>query len=96
MVIIVALLIASLYVWTLYKTMNNVANQRQANVYIVQDSFAVHNKKDKFLYSNVTKVARPRDNDRGGSRSGGGSRGGGPRGGGGGPRGGGPRGGGRR
>ncbi len=82
MVIILALVIAGLYVWTLYKTMNNVANQKEANVYIVQDSFVVHNKKDKFLYSNVTKVEKPRDDDRGDSHGGGGPRGGGPRGGG--------------
>lgn len=91
MVIIIALIIAGLYVWNLYRTMNNVVNQKQANVYIVEDSFVVHSKKDTFLYSNVTKVARPQNNNRGGGSHGGGPRGGGPRGGG--PRGGGPRGG---
>lgn len=89
-VTIISLVIAGLYVWSLYKAMNNVEMQKQANVYMAEDTFVMHKEHDKFLYSNVTKVPRPRDNKGGGP----GGHGGGP--GGGGPRGGGPGGGGRR
>lgn len=79
----VAAVVAGLYVWTLIGTMSNVANQEQANVYMVENSFKVHAQKDRFMYSNIVKTPRPQNNGGGGPRGGG-------------PRGGGPRGGGRR
>lgn len=83
-IIIISLIIAGVYVWALYKAMNNVEMQKQANVYMVESSFVLHKKSDKFLYSNVMKVARPQNNNRGGGHGPGGRRGpggGGPRGG---------------
>jgi uncharacterized protein len=47
--------------------------QRSACNYVVQNSFNLRNQKDLFLYSRVTKIAKPQ-NTGGGGRSGGGSR----------------------
>lgn len=86
-VLVVAAVIAGLYVWTLVGTMSNVESQKQANVYMVENSFNLDTKKDRFMYSNVVKTPKPQNNGQGGPGGrGGGPRGGGPRGGGGGGR----------
>ncbi len=99
--IVVAFFIANAIVKSYKAQMTNVVTPGQANEYVVKSSFKVYSQNDKFLYSNVVKVPRDTDNNRGGNHAGGGIRsggggrpgGGGPRGGGGRP-GGGPRGGG--
>lgn len=73
-VLAVSLIIAGIYLGYLYSTMNNVRTQKQANAYIKEGTFRVHVQKDRFLFSNVTKTAKPKNN---GSSGGGGGRGGG-------------------
>lgn len=99
--IVIAFFIARSIVNSYRAQMTNVITPGQANEYVVKSSFKIQSERDKFLYSNVVKIPRDTDNNRGGhshavgGHAGGGRPGGGPRGGGGRP-GGGPRGGGRR
>lgn len=88
-IIIIAAVIAGLYVKTLMGTMNNVTRQNQANFYMKEDSYQLSDKRDKFMFSNVTRIAKPQNNNggpghgsRGGGRPGGGRPGGGRPGGG--------------
>ncbi|MBR6783865.1 MAG: TPM domain-containing protein [Clostridia bacterium] len=59
--------------------LKSVAMQNNAREYVRQGSFKLTHSRDLFLYSQVTRVARPKNTSSGGSRSGGGggSRGGG-------------------
>ncbi len=90
-VFVIAAVIAWAYVRSLQSKMNNIKSEPTAHNYTVPNSFQLRSKQDKFLFSNVTRVAKSQNNG-GGHHGGGGHRGGG---GGGGHRGaGGPRGGG--
>ncbi|MFI3208950.1 MAG: hypothetical protein R3Y40_07425 [Eubacteriales bacterium] len=62
-VLVVSLIIAAMYVKILMGTMNNVVSPGQANAYVVENSFRVHSKKDRFICSNVTKTPKPQSNN---------------------------------
>ncbi|MBQ7922559.1 MAG: TPM domain-containing protein [Clostridia bacterium] len=67
-------LAAALIVCLVMKSrMNTAKPQFAAGYYMVENSFNLLHSRDRFLYSNVTKVARPKDEN----HSGGGNRGGG-------------------
>lgn len=86
-ILIISIVIAFAYIKSLENKMNNIKSESSAFNYTIPNSFRLHSQHDRFLFSNVTRVAKPQNN--GGH---GGPRGGGP----GGHHGGGPRGGGRR
>lgn len=94
--VVVAFFIANAIVKSYKAQMTNVVTPGQANEYVVRSSFKVYSQSDKFLYSNVVKIPRDTDNNRGGNHAGGGIRSGGGRPGSGGRPSGGPRGGGGR
>ena len=58
---------------SLKSQLTSVKPQAMANAYIRQGSMQITERNDLFLYHNITRVARPKDND---SRSGGGGGGG--------------------
>ena len=66
------LVIALIVCLVMKAQMNTAKPQFAAGYYMVDNSFNLLHSRDRFLYSNVTKVARPRDeNHSGGSTSGG-------------------------
>ncbi len=71
-VALVSLVIAGGYLFMLVRTMNNVRAQNTADQYMLRDTFKLSEQHDRFLYSNVTKTVKPKEN----SNSGGGSSGG--------------------
>lgn len=74
-VLLAAGAIAGIYLYTLVRSMNNVRPQTKADAYMRRDTFKLRHHSDRFLYSNVTKIPKPKDN--GGSHGGGGHGGGG-------------------
>lgn len=72
-------LVTALIVTTVMKgKLKSVAKQTNAREYVRKGSFKLTHSRDLYLYSTVTRVARPKNTSSGGSRSGG-SRGGGGR-----------------
>lgn len=61
-VIIIGAIIAGIYLKTLMNAMNNVTGQKQANIYMEKDSFCLKSQRDRFIYSNVVKIAKPQNN----------------------------------
>lgn len=83
-VLIISAIIAWAYVKSLQSKMDNIKSEPTAYNYTIPNSFRLNSQRDRFLFSNVTRVAKPQNN--GGPHSGGhgGHHGGsGPRGGGG-------------
>jgi uncharacterized protein len=74
--VIIGLIIALLVTSSMKSKLKSVRYQANARDYIRSGSFNLKHSRDLYLYSTVTRVARPKSNS-GGSRSGGGSRGGG-------------------
>ncbi len=75
--LIIGLIIAFLVTSSMKSKLKSVRYQANAREYIRSGSFNLKHSRDLYLYSTVTRVARPKNNS-GGSRSGGGgSRGGG-------------------
>lgn len=74
--VIIGLIIALLVTSSMKSKLKSVRYQANAREYIRSGSFNLKHSRDLYLYSTVTRVARPKNNS-GGSRSGGGSRGGG-------------------
>ena len=74
--VIIGLIIALLVTSSMKSKLKSVRYQANAREYIRSGSFNLKHSRDLYLYSTVTRVARPKSNS-GGSRSGGGSRGGG-------------------
>lgn len=66
-IIVFSLIIAASYLYTLIGQMNNVKQQNGAKNYIVDGSFQLQEKSDKFMYSNTTRV-RVQSNNSGGSQ----------------------------
>jgi uncharacterized protein len=66
---IVAFLIGSIILIIWKKGMNTAAVQTQAAVYVIPGSFNFREKKDRFLYSTVTKTIKQSSSSSGGSRS---------------------------
>ena len=70
---VIGLIVALIVCFTMRSKMNTAKPQFAAGFYMVDNSFELLHSRDRFLYSNVSKVARPKENHSGGSRSGGGS-----------------------
>ena len=75
--LIVGLIAATIALLIMKSKMNNAKPQKNAGRYIRNGSFNLTTSRDMYLYSTVRKVARPQNNNRGGSS--GRSRGGGGR-----------------
>jgi uncharacterized protein len=56
---VIAAVVALVIVFTLKSAHKTAKPQRAAANYIKQDSFKLTNQKDMFLYSRVTKIAKP-------------------------------------
>jgi len=65
---IFAFIIACITVHSWIKGMDTAREQSRADTYMVSGSFKLKIKKDRFLYSTITKIRRPSSNT--GSRSG--------------------------
>ena len=66
---IVALIMAFVVRSSLVKQCQNVTMKNQARDYLIRNSMKMRTSQDYFLYSNVIKTARPRDDDSSSSRS---------------------------
>ncbi len=78
--LIIGFIVALIATSVMKGKLKSVAMQTNAREYVRKGSFKLTHSRDLFLYSNVTRVARPKNTSSGGSRSGGGgSRGGGGR-----------------
>ncbi len=84
-VFIISAIIAWAYVKSLQSKMDNIKSEPTAYNYTIANSFRLNSQHDRFLFSNVTRVAKPQNNG-GGHHGGGGHRGGGGHHGGGGGR----------
>lgn len=62
-IIVFSLIIAGSYLFTLIGQMNNVKQQNGAKNYMVDGSFQLQEKSDKFLYSNTTRVRIQNNNN---------------------------------
>lgn len=86
-IIVISAVIAAAYVKSLSNNMNNIKNQTSAYNYVVDGSFKLVRKNDRFLFSNVVRHQRQQNHGGAGGMHGGMHGGhGGPRGGGGGRR----------
>lgn len=75
--VIVGFVVALIATGIMKGKLKSVYMQSNAREYVRKDSFKLTHSRDLFLYSHVTRVARPKNTSSGGSRSGGGgSRGG--------------------
>lgn len=73
---VIALVIALIVVTSMKGKLKSVRNVDHAREYVRKDSFKLTHSRDLYLYSTVSRVAKPKNTSSGGSR-GGGSRGGG-------------------
>lgn len=71
--IIIGLAVGGVTAFVLKKQMTPVQQAVSARNYLVNNSFRLTKNFDIFLYSNVTKTAKPKDTDSGSGHSGGGS-----------------------
>ncbi len=60
--LIIGLAAASVTILIMRFTMNTKRPQRSAGSYLISGSYQLRTQRDIFLYSNVTKTARPKDN----------------------------------
>ena len=60
---VIALVIAGISVAIMRFRMNTAKPNKTATEYIKKDSFSLTSEKDIFMYSSVTKTARPKDDD---------------------------------
>lgn len=67
-IIVFSLIIAGSYLYTLIGQMNNVRKQNGAQNYMVNGSFYLEEKSDRFLYSNTTRVRVQSNNNGSGQR----------------------------
>ncbi len=65
-VVVAAIVIASIYLMSLIKKMDNIEKQARAQNYVDENSFELIEKSDKFLYSHTTSVRIQRNNSSGG------------------------------
>ncbi len=70
--LIVGAVIAGIVVWNMTKKHKSVELQHAANTYMLRDTFRVDRSRDVFLYSHVTRRARPQNSSSGSRSSGGG------------------------
>jgi len=70
--LIIGFVIAFIVTASLKGQLKSVQMQADANVYTTPGSLNLTRSNDMFLYSNVTRTAKPKENSSGGSRSGGG------------------------
>lgn len=59
---VLALIIATLVGYALYQSMSNVSRARGADAYLKRNSFTLTNKQDVYLYTNVVRTPRPKNN----------------------------------
>lgn len=55
-IIVFSLIIAGSYIYTLINEMNNVRQQSGAKDYVVDKSFQLQEKSDRFMYSHTSRV----------------------------------------
>lgn len=75
--VIIGIVIAFIYTAHLKGQLKTVRSKSAASDYIVPDSMQLTQQRDVFMYRNVSKTAKPKNNSSGGTRSGGSSFGGG-------------------
>lgn len=66
------LVLAFILTFAKLRQMNTVSKQRTANSYVTKEGMNLSNSQDIYLYSHVTKRAKPKQNSSSGSSSGGG------------------------
>lgn len=72
--LILGLIISLIIMFSMKSSMKTIKPQKSASGYTVLSSFKLNGSRDRFLYSRITRVAKPQNNSSGsGSRSSGGS-----------------------
>ena len=67
--LIIGLIIAAVTVWVMRSKMNTAKLQKSAANYLKDGSFRLRQRSDMFLYSRVTRTARPKNTSSGGGSS---------------------------
>lgn len=67
-IIVLSLIIAGSYIYALIQEMNNVKRQSSAGDYIVDGSFSLYEKSDRFMYSHTSRVKVQSNNNNNRSR----------------------------
>lgn len=75
--LVVGFVIALIVVTSMKNKLKSVARVDHAREYVRKDSFKLSHSRDLYLYSTVTRIAKPKNTSSGGRGGGGGSRGGG-------------------
>lgn len=68
-IIVFSLIIAGSYLYILINNMNNVRQQNGARNYMVDGSFVLQEKSDRFMYSHTSRVRIQSNNGNGGGGS---------------------------